>query len=308
MASDDAVAPDADVTYGTRDERLAAARAKYHEVMTVPGPQPVKPYYDAGVVGFVFSEMWPRPLMNRRDRRWITLACVGAMGAVVPIQTHVYATLNSGDCTLEEIEEFNLFFATQCGWPRAQVVDQYVTEAAERCGVQRTGLHRWAEPGDPDVRRARGRDAYREIMHAEPPGGDTVFRRLGYLDYLYGEIWTRPVLTRRDRRIIALCCTAVLQTEAEAHASAALKSGDLSYTELQELVLHYAVYCGWPSGAILDDIVTAAARQAGITTTEILYILSKRRILARRPARRVSPCGSHTQEARCRRQATEQIC
>jgi 4-carboxymuconolactone decarboxylase len=139
-----------------------------------------------------------------------------------------------------------------------------VAEAAERCGVQRSGLHSWVEPGDRGSRHARGQEAYREIMCAEPPTSDTVFRRLGYLDYLYGEIWTRPGLTRRERRIIALCCAAVLQAEAGAHASAALKTGDLSYEELQELVLHYAVYCGWPSGAVLDDIVVDAARRADL--------------------------------------------
>ena len=69
------MSPERDVTYETRDERLQAARANYEEVMTYPGPEPTKPYYEAGVVGFVFGEMWSRPGLNRRDRRWITLTC-----------------------------------------------------------------------------------------------------------------------------------------------------------------------------------------------------------------------------------------
>ena len=253
-----------DATYTSREERLAAARAKYQEVMTTPGPEPVKAYYDAGVVGFVFAEMWSRPGLSRRDRRWVTLACVGAMGAVIPIQTHVYAALNSGDCTLEEIEEFNLFFATQCGWPRGQVVDQYVSLATEQLGLERKGLERWVEPAEPATRLARGHAAYEEIMCAPAPTADTAFRRVGYLDYLYGEIWTRPVLTRRERRIVALCCPAIVEGEVEAHAFAALKSRDLSYAELQEVVLHYAVYCGWQQGALLDDIVAGAAARADV--------------------------------------------
>ena len=250
---------DADVKYGNRDDRVRAARAKYEEVMTWLGPEPVKPYYDGGVVGFVFGEMWPRPGLSRRDRRWITLACVAAMGAIIPIQTHIYAALNSGDCTLEELEEFTLFFATQCGWPRAQVVDQYVDEAAKKVGIERRGFEPWAPPRDLSTRVEDGVAAYEAIMCAPPPPGDTVFRRLGYLAYLYGEIWTRAVLTRRERRIIALCCAAVVGHEADAHAFAAIESSDLTFEELQELVLHYAVYCGWPSGALLDDIVVAAA-------------------------------------------------
>jgi 4-carboxymuconolactone decarboxylase len=184
------------------------------------------------------------------------------MGATVPIQTHFFAALNSGDCTLNELEEFNLFFATQCGWPRGQVVDLYITEAAKKLGAERDPIIRWAEPTDPRARRRRGRAAYEEIMCAPPSMGsmgETAFGGLGYLDYLYGEIWTRPVLTRRERRIIALCCTALLSEESEAHAYAALASGDLEVEELEELVLHYAVYCGWPNGAKLDAVVRAAA-------------------------------------------------
>lgn len=246
-------------TYANRQQRLDAARAKYQEVMTYPGPEPVKPYYEAGVVGFVFGEMWTRPGLSRRDRRWATLACVGVIGAVVPIQTHVFAALNSGDCTLEELEEFNLFFATQCGWPRAQVVDQYIEAAAERLGLKRKYLATWAEPCDPAVRTERGRAAYEEVMCVAAPPIDTRFRRVGYMNYLYGEVWNRPVLSRRERRIVAFCCSTLTGAEGEMQAYAALKSGDLRFDELEELVLHYAVYCGWQSGATLDDIILAAA-------------------------------------------------
>jgi 4-carboxymuconolactone decarboxylase len=256
---------EAAVRYASREERLEAARSKYLEVMTWPGPEPVKPYYDTGVVGFVFGEMWPRPLLGRRDRRWITLACVGAMGAVVPVQTHVHAALNSGDCTLEELEEFTLFFGTQCGWPRAQVVDQYVDEAAQRCGIERKGFEQWVEPRDPDVRRQGGRSAYESVMCAPPPAEDTTFSGIGDLDFLYGEVWTRSTLSRRDRRIIALCSVAAAANndQVHAHAVAALKSGDLSLEELQELVLHFAVYCGWPAAAIFDHLVSDAAKDVG---------------------------------------------
>jgi 4-carboxymuconolactone decarboxylase len=250
------------MSYRDRDDRLRGASEKYQEVMTTPGPPPMKPYYDAGVVGFVFGEMWTRPGLSRRDRRWVTLACVGAMSVAVPIQTHVYGSLNSGDITVEEMEEFLLFFATQCGWPRAQLVDQYIIEAVDRLGASAATMTRWAEPTDDATRRARGRAAYEEIMAAPAPAGDTVYEGLGYLDYLYGEIWTRPVLSRRERRIIALSCAGVLDAEAEEHAYAALRSGDLTRDELEEVVLHYAVYCGWLNGRKLDAAVRAAVQRA----------------------------------------------
>ena len=250
--------------YATRDERTATAAAKYHEVMTYPGPGPTKPYYDAGVVGFVFGEMWTRPGLTRRDRRWVTLACVGAAGAPIPVQTHTYASLASDDCTLQELQEFNLHFATQMGWPKAQVVDQYIGEAWTKIAADRgvdpgdAPFPRWSEPTPDDVRRGRGQQAYAEIMCAEPPPATTVFGGLAYLDYLYGEVWTRPTLTRRERRVISICCAAAVDQDLDAHLYAALKSGDLDFDELQEVVLHYAVYLGWLLGAKLDRALVAA--------------------------------------------------
>jgi 4-carboxymuconolactone decarboxylase len=252
--------------WGNREERLQDARDKYHDVMTTPAPDPTCVYYDAGVVGFVFGEMWSRSGLTRRDRRWITLTCVGASDTLVPIQTHVYAALNSGDCTLEEMQEFNLHYATQMGWPKAQIIDQTIGTAVARIAQERgtelpqVEIVRWTDPGDEAERRARGRAAYEDIMLAPAPEPETVFRGLGYLDYLYGEIWTRPVLTRKERRIISICSAAVADADrdAAAHAYAALKSGDLTFDEIQELVLHYAVYLGWLSGSKLDDTVVTA--------------------------------------------------
>jgi 4-carboxymuconolactone decarboxylase len=212
----------------------------------------------------VFGEMWPRPGLSRRERRWVTLSCVAAAGAVIPIQTHVFAAINSRDCTLQEIQEFNLHLATQLGWPRGQVVDQYISEAWARISPERgdepvdAEFPRWTEPTSGTERRRRGREAYEEIMLAPPPEAQTIFRGLAFFDYLYGEIWTRPTLSRRERRIISLCCAASVDHDTDAHAYAALKSGDLSFEEVQEVVLHFATYEGWLRGARLDDTVVAA--------------------------------------------------
>ena len=60
------------------DERQRVAQAQYEHIMTTPAPPAVGAYIDAGVIGFVFGEMWRRGVLTPRDRRWITLACVGA--------------------------------------------------------------------------------------------------------------------------------------------------------------------------------------------------------------------------------------
>ncbi len=67
-----------------RDDRQADAKAQYEHIMTTPAPPAIGAYIDAGVIGFVFGEMWRRGVLTPRDRRWVTLACVGAADAPDP--------------------------------------------------------------------------------------------------------------------------------------------------------------------------------------------------------------------------------
>ena len=100
-----------------------------------------------------------------------------------------------------------------------------------------------------------------------PAPARTAFRGRAYLDFLYGEVWTRDeYLTRRDRRLVSICCSAELGVDAETteHLEAALRSGELSYEELQEVVIHVAVYLGWIVARRLDDLLVAAATSVGV--------------------------------------------
>jgi 4-carboxymuconolactone decarboxylase len=255
------------LSWRSRDERRADAQQEYLAVMTTSGPAaPTHAYYEAGVIGFVFGEMWPRPGLTRKERRWVTLSCVCAAGVLTPIQTHVYAALNSGDCTLDEVDEFGLHVATQLGWPKGQNINMYILDSMAKLADERgevrvlPNVAPWADPTDLATRVERGREAFEDIMLTPAPAAATTFRQLGYFAYLYGEVWTRPNLTRKERRIISICCAAAVASEHELgmHLYAALASGDLTYEELQEIVLHYAVYFGWLPGADLDDALVAA--------------------------------------------------
>lgn len=95
----------------------------YREVMTVD-PPPVTTPFEVATRDFAFRRVWSRPGLSRRDRRLVTLACVGAADAPQPIEDHVYAALNSGDLSLEEMLEFVLHFAVYSGWPSASHVEE----------------------------------------------------------------------------------------------------------------------------------------------------------------------------------------
>lgn len=229
-------------------------------------------YIDSGVIGFVFGEMWRRGVLTPRDRRWITLACVGMADAATPMETHSYAALRSGEVTKEEIDEFVLFFGTQAGWPKGSAMLAHVFAAiakiAEEDGeaMALASFVPWADPVAGDVRRARGEAVYEAVHGAAPPPPRTAFQGLGELDYLYGEIWSRDEhLTRRDRRLIAISCSAAVGIDAETteQLDSALRSGDLTFEELQEVVLHIAVYLGWIVARRLDHLLVEAAAKTG---------------------------------------------
>ena len=114
------------------EARTETGRRRYREVMVSDAPPPFTPYLDKGVVDSVFGELWDRPGLSRRDRRWITLACVAAAAVDEPIQQHVYAALASGDITREELQELVLHFAYYAGWPRASALEMAYYRAIER--------------------------------------------------------------------------------------------------------------------------------------------------------------------------------
>ena len=66
--------------------------------------------------------------------------------------------------------------------------------------------------------------------------------------YAWGDIWSRPGLSRAERSIITLTVLATLQQENELamHVKAALRNG-LTPEQISEVLLQSAIYCGFPA-------------------------------------------------------------
>jgi len=82
--------------------------------------------------------------------------------------------------------------------------------------------------------------------------------------YAWGEIWTRPGLSRPERSMITLAMLAALRQEEELamHVKAAVRNG-LSPEQIQEVLLQVAVYAGVP--AANRAFAVAARVLAGIS-------------------------------------------
>lgn len=76
-------------------------------------------------------------------------------------------------------------------------------------------------------------------------------------DHLFGDIWSRPGLTDRERRIflIGMLCTHGAQDVLSIQIPAAYKAGELDEEQLRELVIVACHYAGWPVGARLNSLV-----------------------------------------------------
>lgn len=67
--------------------------------------------------------------------------------------------------------------------------------------------------------------------------------------YAWGEIWTRPGLDERTRRVLVIGTLLAIRQwdQFRIHARAALTEGGFTPDDLQEIILQQAVYCGAPA-------------------------------------------------------------
>jgi len=108
------------------------------------------------------------------------------------------------------------------------------------------------------TRRERGLEKIAEVY-----AGDVVTPPEGYaftdimLEQLFAEVWSRDVLSIRDRRILLM---GIIAEKGETmtfgiQAKAALKRGELTPDELRELLLMIAQYAGYPRAAALLAVI-----------------------------------------------------
>ena len=115
-----------------------------------------------------------------------------------------------------------------------------------------------------DERHDQGQATFRDVNGMDPPAPGNPFTD-ATVDYVFGEIWTRLGLTRKERRWIALSAVASSGAGAalQVHVGTALQSGDITPVELREFVLQFAVYQGWPRATTLHLIVEEAVGRLG---------------------------------------------
>ena len=109
---------------------------------------------------------------------------------------------------------------------------------------------------DPDTQteqRKRGLDLMSQVYGWEMSDGPGLhFAHTA--DQLFAEVWSRPELSIRDRRLILLGALAASgQVDvAEIQAGAALGNEELTPEQLEEIALFLCYYVGWPLGTKMN--------------------------------------------------------
>jgi 4-carboxymuconolactone decarboxylase len=108
---------------------------------------------------------------------------------------------------------------------------------------------------DEEERAAAGMRTRREVLgdeHVDRAAANTTDFTAAFQDlitrYAWGEIWTRPGLSRPERSMITIAMLAALGRDEELalHVRAALRNG-LGPDDIAEVLLQVAVYAGVPA-------------------------------------------------------------
>lgn len=208
-------------------------------------------------VDFVFGDVWSRPGISRRDRSLVVISILAALNVTTPLKTYVKAAINNG-LTPEEIREVMTHMCGYAGFPRALEAMRVANEVLAEIGhapkddklppAERLSLMERRKRAGPGLDRVTGGTLFGNPGTALP----ALEKGLGpigayALDFVFGEIWERTQLSKRDRSFLVVSVLGALgrTDELKIHIPGAFRHG-LSKEEVQEIIVTLAAYAGFP--------------------------------------------------------------
>ena len=109
----------------------------------------------------------------------------------------------------------------------------------------------------PADRHERADVMFRRVMGTAPPAQS---RESLTHDHVFGDLWSRPNLDIRTRRVVSIVCAAMVGADLslQSHLAAALRTGDMTIDELREVGVHLGHYGGFPLGVNFAIALEAA--------------------------------------------------
>lgn len=200
----------------------------------------------------LYADVWERPGLAPRDRSLITIAITQSLYATDEIRAHINRGLNNG-LTPTEISELIAHVLVYSGFPTGVNAARVATEIYEQRGL----------PAVPPT-TPRNRDP------VVPPAYPNAFPSTPYLaellnEWVYGEVWERPDLSKRDRSLATIAVAQGMGADSElrSHIARGLDNG-VTQEEIGEVITHIAFYTGIPSAVNAARVAAAVFEQRNL--------------------------------------------
>ncbi len=227
------------------------------EGTTAAEPQPVGTFDAAPLLGeltstVVYGEIWERPQLSKRDRSLVTIAALQALYRD-QLRGHINRGLENG-LTPEEIQEVIVHVSFYTGWPTGVNASRMAGEVFRDQGLPPIpSVPTWVES---------------PVSQEYTTGAYAAVPRLGELrnSLLYGDIWERSQLSKRDRSMVTVAALQALYAtnQLRGHIARALDENGVTPEELSEIILHLTFYAGWPAAVNAGGLAAEAFEERGI--------------------------------------------
>lgn len=208
-------------------------------------------------IDFALGDVWSRPGISRRDRSLIVIAILGALSQLEQLKAHVRGGINHG-LTPEEIREIFIHMCGYAGFPRALNAMRVTNEVLAEMGhapadgklpsAERLSLNERRSRAAPGLAQLTGGRLF-DNMDTTLAGLEKQMGPIGTfaVDFVFGDIWQRKELNKRDRSLIVNSFLGALgrQDELKIHIPGAFRHG-VTKEELQEQIVTLAAYAGFP--------------------------------------------------------------
>ena len=168
-----------------------------------------------------------------------TLVIAGDQDLTTPVPDSEYLAATIPGARLVILKAAHISNIEQPGEFARLVLEQCAPGQVNQAALREAGML---------VRRLVLGDAYVDAKRKDAPSDVLAFQEF-ITEAAWGQVWTRPGLSRRDRSLLVLALTLAGNREAEfiLHLRAS-KSNGVTRDEIREFILQAAVYAGVPAG------------------------------------------------------------
>ena len=211
----------------------------------------------------VFGRVWGRPGLGLEDRMVATLSALTSVQALPQLGLYVGSAIHIG-LSPRLVQEVMIHCAMYGGMPTAQNSLAVVADVLESRGMAapsddppRSDLEALTEAGRATMNELHAERS--EAGYASPESAAAGLYNTA-IQFLYGDIWNRPGITRRQRMICSVAAFTSQRMEAQQRKFfQSARNVGLTREEILEVIVQTGPYSGFPPAlnalAIADDVL-----------------------------------------------------